>query len=150
MDDLAKILLTAAATAFAGMIVFVASQLLGKLVIEPIQDFKKLLGEIRYALVFHEQAALTPGGKTEKEDEAATAFRKLACDLRSKISAVPLYDRWARMSEGFLPKRQDVIDASVCLMGLSNTVHSANRFESNPARISKIERLLGFEAWDGK
>ena len=148
MDDLTKILLTSSATALGAVLVFVASQLLGKLVIEPIQDMKKLLGEIRYALVFHAQAIFTPVGDRAGEDEAAKSLRKLSCDLRSKVGSIPFYDYWATRSRGFLPHRQDAMAASKQLMGLSNSVHQANRFEKNPARIAKIEQLLNYEPID--
>jgi hypothetical protein len=148
MSELTKILLTSSATALGAILVFVASQLLGKLVIEPVQDLKRLLGEIRYALVFHAQAISTPVGDTTSEDEAAKVLRKLACDLRSKIGAVPKYDFWASHSRGFLPLRTDAVEASKLLMGLSNSVHRANRYEKNPAQVEKIERLLGYEPFD--
>lgn len=148
MDDLTKILLTSALTATGAVVVFVASQILGKLVIEPVQDVKKLLGEIRYALVFHAQAILTPVGDPAAEDRAAEALRKLSCDLRSKIGSVPFYDNWARVSKGFLPRRQNAIEAAKELMGLSNSVHEAPRPASNGKCIAKIERLLGFEPMD--
>lgn len=63
MDDFTKILLTSSLTAIGAVVVFVASQILGKLVIEPIQDLKKTLGEIRYSLVFHAQAIMTCSGQ---------------------------------------------------------------------------------------
>lgn len=125
--------------------VFVASQILGKLVLEPIQDMKKLLGEVRYALVFHAQAILTPVGDRASEDAAGEALRKLACELRSKVGAVPFYDFWARTSRGFLPRRASALDASKHLLGLSNSVHREDRSEDNGKRVGKIERLLGFD-----
>lgn len=148
MDDLSKILLTSSATALGAVFVFVASQLLGKLVIEPIQDLKKLLGEIRYALVFHAQAILTPVGNVAAEDEAAKTLRKLACDLRSKVGSVPYYEHWAKCSRGFLPTQKDALEASKLLIGLSNSVHQNQRSEKNAARVSKVEQLLGYEPID--
>jgi uncharacterized membrane protein YdcZ (DUF606 family) len=47
MNDFTKILLTSSLTAVGTIAVFAANQLLGTLVIEPIQDMKKLPGEIR-------------------------------------------------------------------------------------------------------
>ena len=144
MDDLTKILLTSSATALGAVLVFATSQLLGKLVIEPVHDLKKLLGEIRFALVFHAQAIMTPVGDIAAEDEAAKTLRKLSCELLSKIEAVPLYDFWVAISHGFLPRRQNAVDASKELMGLSNSVHQADRSDKNAARISKIEKSLNF------
>lgn len=148
MDDLTKILLTSSATALGAVMVFVTSQILGKMVIEPIQDLKKLIGEIRYVLVFHAQAILTPVGNLSEESDSAKVLRKLACDLRSKVGAIPYYDRWVALSQGFLPVRLDALETSKLLIGLSNSVHQANRSEKNVARIAKIEQLLGFEPID--
>ena len=148
MDDLTKILLTSSLTAIGAVVVFVASQILGKLVIEPVQEVKKLLGEIRHALVFHAPAILTPVGDRAGEDRAAEALRKLSCDLRSKIGSVPFYDKWARVSKGFLPRQSDAREAAKQLLGLSNSVHSSPRPDSNGARIAKIARLLSFESMD--
>ena len=148
MDDLTKILLTSSLTIIGAVLVFVASQILGKLVIEPIQDLKKTLGEIRYALVFHAQAIMTPVGDREGENKASEALRKLACDLRSKVGAVPFYDRWAAISRGFLPAQTNAFEASKHLIGLSNSVHQEDRSDKNSKRLAKIERLLGFEPID--
>ncbi|MGB4115808.1 MAG: hypothetical protein WBK51_04580 [Polaromonas sp.] len=148
MDDFTKILLTSSLTAIGAVVVFVASQILGKLVIEPIQDLKKTLGEIRYSLVFHAQAIMTPVGDREGEDKASEALRKLACDLLSKVGAVPFYDRWAAISSDFLPARVSANEASKCLIGLSNSVHQQNRSDRNSMRVDKIELLLGFESME--
>ncbi|MGZ3159023.1 MAG: hypothetical protein ACXU7D_02315 [Burkholderiaceae bacterium] len=148
MDDLTKILLTSSLTALGAVFVFVVSQLLGKLVIEPIQDLKKVLGEIRYALVFHAQAISTPVGNFDMEVEAAKVLRKLACELQSKIASVPCYDYWAARAKGFLPTRESAMEASKQLIGLSNSVHQPDRSDKNVARVSKVEQLLGYESID--
>ena len=148
MSELAKILLTSSLTVLTGVVVFVLSQMLGKLVIEPVQDLKKVLGEVRHALVFHAPAASTPVGDRASEDRAAEVFRRLACDLQSRIGSVPCYDALARRSRGFLPRRQDALEASKILIGLSNSVHDEKRWERNPDRMAKIRRLLGFEDLD--
>lgn len=148
MDDLTKILLISSLTALGTVVVFVASQILGKLVIEPVQEVKRLLGEIRHALVFHAPAILTPVGDRAGEDKAAEVLRKLSCDLHSKISSVPFYDQWAWVSKGFLPRQSDAREVAKDLLGLSNSVYSSPRPDSNGARIAKIERLLRFESMD--
>lgn len=45
-------------------------------------------------MVFHAQAILTPVGDRAGEDDAAKVLRKLSCDLRSKIGAIPFYGTW--------------------------------------------------------
>ena len=88
---------------------------------------------------------MTPVGDREREDKASEALRKLACDLRSKVEAVPFYDRWAVISSGFLPARANAFEASKCLIGLSNSVQKQDGSDRNSMRVDKIERLLGFE-----
>jgi hypothetical protein len=146
VDDLTKILVTSSLTVLGAVIIFVSSQLLGKLVIEPIHDLKRLLGEIQFALVFHAQAIMTPVGDRAGEDEAAKSLRKLSCDLRAKVDAIPFYDFWARISRGFVPSRENTIAASKQLMGLSNSVHQPDRWDKNDRRIAAIEKLLGYES----
>lgn len=145
MDDLTKILLTSSVTVVGGVVVFVAGQLFGKFVIEPIHDLKKLLGEIRFALVFHAQAIHTSVGDRPSEDAAAAALRKLSCDLLSKVGAVPFYFLWSTSLRGFLPPKVNSLSASKQLMGLSNSVHQPDR-SRNADRIAMIERLLSFES----
>lgn len=145
MDDLTKILLTSSLTVFGAVLVFVIGQLLGKFVIEPIQDLKRLLGEIRFSLVFHAQAILTPVGNKESEDEAQKILRKASCDLRSRIGVIPFYNWWSKLSRGFLPRKDNALEASKLLMGLSNSVHQPDRSDKNAARVTKIERLLNYE-----
>jgi hypothetical protein len=110
MGELEKILLTAVVTTFGAIIVFVVTQPFGKLVVETIQDFRKVLGEIRYALVFHAQAIFTPVGDTESENEASKALRRLSCELRSKLESVPLYETWSGFARRFLPPSDDVFE----------------------------------------
>lgn len=48
MEECTKLVLTASVTIIGGVIVFVMGQIVSKFFIDPIQDLKKLLGEIRY------------------------------------------------------------------------------------------------------
>jgi hypothetical protein len=145
MDDLTKILLTSSLTVIGSIAVFVASQLLVKLVIEPIQEMKRVLGEIQHALLLHRQAIFTPVGDRDAENKATEAFLKLACDLRSKLGSVPFYDNWATISRGFLPERKNAFEASKELIGLSNSMFQANRSEINHIYVDKIRLILNLE-----
>lgn len=148
MDDLTKILLTSMFTAIGGVLVFVAGQVLLKFVIEPIQELKKLIVEINFGLVFHAQAIHTPVGDRTTEDEASKAFRKLACDLSSKVAAIPWYGFWSKRSHGHLPNSKDINTASSQLIGLSNSVYGENRSEINEKRVGKIRSLLNLKGLD--
>lgn len=145
MGDFAKILVTSVFTAAGAILVFVVTQSFGKLVIEAVQDVRKVLEEIRYALVFHAQAIFTPVGDADAEREAGKAFRRLACELRSKVESVPLYVFWSRWSGRFLPPKEEAFQAASHLIGLSNSVGGPTRPSTNHALVKKIELLLKFE-----
>lgn len=145
MGDFAKIFVTSVCTAAGAVLVFAITQLFGKLVIEAVQDFRKTLGEIRYALVFHAQAIFTPVGDAAGEAEASKVLRRLSCELRSKVESIPLYEFWSRWSGRFLPAKKCVLQAASHLIGLSNSVQGSTRPPTNPALVAKIESLLEFE-----
>ena len=149
MGDFAKIFITSVFTATGAVFVFVITQLFGKLVIEAVQDFRKTMGEIRYVLEFHAQAIFTPVGDTAGEDEASKAFRRLSCELRSKVESIPMYEFWSRWSGRLLPPRKCVFQAASHLRGLSNSVHGGTRPPTNAALVAKIESLLDFEPLEG-
>ena len=148
MDDATKIVVTASLTVSGGVIVLVLGQLLGKFVIDPLHEVKKVLGEIRFALLFHAQAIMTPVGDHESEDKAGEVLRRLASELHSRVGAVPFYDIWSAISKGFFPSKTSALDAAKRLMGLSNSMRQEGRSDKNAARVSRIEKLLGFEPWE--
>jgi hypothetical protein len=82
VTETAKIILTALATIFGGVLVYVAGQLLSKLFIEHIQEQRKVIGEIDVGLVLwaREWANLQdfPTGRTDQRVEAEKAFREYA------------------------------------------------------------------------
>lgn len=149
MGDFAKIFITSVFTATGAVFVFVITQLFGKLIIEAVQDFRKTLGEIRFALVFHAQAISTPVGDTAGEGEASKTFRRLSCELRSRVESIPLYEFWSRWSGRFLPPKKCVFQAASHLIGLSNSVQGSTRPPTNAALVAKIESLLEFEPLEG-
>src|SRR5262245_13700323 len=131
MDDLTKLVLPAALALFGGVIVFVVGQLLGKFIIDPLHEVKKLLSEIQFSILFHAHALMTPVGDRQAEDRAMESFRRLSLDLHTKVSSVPFYGPWSAVSCGFWPKRGDALAAAKFLMALSNSVHQAERSEKN-------------------
>ncbi|MBI1921868.1 MAG: hypothetical protein HYS23_12400 [Geobacter sp.] len=148
MRELAKIVMTSAATILGGVIVLIAGQLLSKFFIEPLQEFKKLLGEIRYSLVFFAREIHTPiSGDKDICDKASEALRKHSCDLRSKVAAIPFYEFMSNRSSGFLPNKASVLEAARLLIALSNSVHKDDR-SMNFDLKRKIYSLLGFGSID--
>jgi hypothetical protein len=151
MSDIEKILVTAAFTIIGGVTVYVIGQLLSKFFIEPVQDLRKVIGEVRFNLAFHTPEIYTPIGRTkERSDRARDALMKSSCDLLAKLHAVSLYDRLASVSKGVLPPRKAIEDAAVHLRGLSTHMHETGekadeKLEIIANHVERIEKLLGLK-----
>lgn len=128
-------------TIIVAVSIFVSGQVIIKFIIDPIHDFRKLLGEIKHELIFHAQAIQTPVGTREKEDEASLVLRKLSCHLLSKTFSIPFYRQLSSVVPKFLPPKENINDASKWLIGLSNSVHTKDRSD-NYKKVARIEKML--------
>lgn len=151
MSDIEKILITSTFTIFGGVAVYVVGQLLSKFFIEPVQDLRKAIGEVRFNLAFHAPEIHTPIGRTkEKSDKVRDALMKSSCDLLAKLQAISLYDWWASMSREVLPSRKSIEAAAVQLRGLSTYVYETGEKANDDLdviakRVARIEKLLGLK-----
>ena len=65
-------------TIISGVFVFILGQLVLKLIIEPIQEFRKTLADIAFALIEYANIYSNPGyAGNELENKASEEFRKL-------------------------------------------------------------------------
>jgi len=122
MSDLVKIVLTACVTLVGGVILLVATQIFTRFVVDPLVDFRRLLGEVSHTLVFHANCLHNPVtmASTPEFADARRQCRMLASRLRSFSAAVPLYSFLACIH--LVPPLSNVYDASSNLIGLSNTM----------------------------
>lgn len=131
-------------TVISGVITYVLGQLVLKLLIEPVQEMKKLIGQIAHSLIEHANVIQNPGAPTEEQMKATSLhLRKLCALLEAQLYLVPMY----RLTAGIfgLPTREKVLSASRSLMGLSNSVFRAadHIYESNAKRVENIHDSLG-------
>lgn len=145
MSDLEKILWTSASTIFGGVILFVIGQLLSKFLIEPIQEFKKAIGEVRFNLAYYAPTIHTPISRDkERSDKAYDAIMRNSCDLLTKADAIPFYR--------FLPRQlilpiKHIDRAAIDLRALTTYLHETgekadSHIEALNGRVESIERLL--------
>jgi hypothetical protein len=133
------------ATAISAVLVFVAGQIVQRFVIEPVQEQKRLIGEIAHVLLFYanrgpegvEVGTFTP----EHIHEASHHLRNLAGSLRSTLFYVPFYDLLALL--GRVPKKYDVLEAAQQLVGWSNGILSKRSGPDNSRRRRIIAEKLG-------
>jgi hypothetical protein len=111
MSDLEKILVTSMLTVLGGVVVFAVGQLLSKFVIEPVNELRKAIGEVRYNLLFFAPDILTPIGRTREScDKVRDALRKNSSDLYIRSEAIPFYPLTSRVFRGSVPPRDKVAD----------------------------------------
>ena len=150
MSEVAKIALTALATIIVGVIVYVAGQLVSKLVLDPLQEQRKVIGDIHVALEFWTRELVSlmpyPAGRTEERDRAEKEFRVYASRLVATTSGIA---RWLYRVALWLgaPRPDDVRLAARELIGLSNNLYSetATRREdaqANRQRMANIRQYL--------
>jgi hypothetical protein len=144
-------------TALVAVVVFVVTQSFLKLVLEPIQAQRTLIGEVVLALTVYEKALTlrvdrADGGEAwfgatlEESKEAEKALRELGGRLQASLWSVPLYDVFALIR--VVPKLVDVVVAANELhMWYSQLPAPVNGHQ--PARIQdcrdNISKSLGIE-----
>jgi hypothetical protein len=148
---------TGIVTALVAVVVFVVTQSFLKLVLEPIQEQRKLIGEVASALTVYEKAFTlrvvdASGGETwfgaspDEAKEAEKVLRELAGRLRSSLWSVPVYDLFAFIR--MVPKLADVVVAADELQMWYSQLHASVN-EHQAARIREcrniISKSLGIE-----
>lgn len=137
-------------TVVTAVITFVVGQLIVKLVIEPVQDLNRTIGKISHALIEHANVYQNPGLRPpEVQTETSSHLRKLSSQLQAHLFLVPAYSFTAWLFR--LPSRNDLLEASKSLIGLSNSVFrdSENVMEHNFKRAEKIADSLGIFMAEG-
>lgn len=126
------------ATVITGVLVFVASQFIMKFVLEPLQEYRSLLGRIGSSLILYANVC-----QVSPPEDIATArkeLRKQASDLMERVYSIPAYGL-LRLLFAWMPSEEDVIAASRQLIGRSNDVGSEHVDPNREKEIIKRLRL---------
>lgn len=137
-------------TVFAGVTTYVLGQLILKLLIEPVHDLKRTIGEIAHSLIEHANVIQNPGvPKEEVMIETSRHLRKLSSQLEAHLYLIPKYLFTSKLF--FLPSRNSVLSAARSLMGLSSSVFRATEgiYKQNARRVEKICDSLGIYLSEG-
>ncbi|PHX06127.1 hypothetical protein [Vibrio splendidus] len=131
-------------TVLSGVLVFVMGQLVLKLLIEPIQELRKLVSKIAYDLIKLANVLANPTNP-EKENftEARMVMREHSSNLHAHFYLVPFYNISCRLFG--LPTEREVLNATKELIRLSNSRGGilANQAILNSYSIQKIKVSLG-------
>jgi hypothetical protein len=121
---------TAALTALFGVIVFVVGQSAQRFVLKPVQDQRKVIGDIAHAVLMYGnvnsvsevQARGMPVSWPANPDQVVRDVRDLAARLQASLYVIPAYQAlaWLRL----VPSRARILRAIQGLTGWSNSVYS--------------------------
>ena len=151
LEDLTKIILTSGLTILGGVIVYVTGQILTRFFIDPYHEYRKAVGEVADALIYHANIYMNPGGGSPTEPRAARidatsdALRQKASLLRVRAYAIPWYDAFASCK--LVRQRASKERASGALIGLSNNIFQGDVRENRRLR-NEIIRELGSPRFD--
>jgi hypothetical protein len=135
---------TVFSTVLSGVVIFVLGQLIVKLLLDPVQDMKKTIGQISHTLVESAHVISNPGVPTKEiMDETSSSLRKLSSQLHAHLYIIPWYGVTAKVFQ--LPSKTKLLAASSALIGLSNGVYKGNGkvYEFNAKKVEKVCDSLG-------
>jgi len=139
VDKLYGALITACFTLTGGVLLMVSTQIFTRCVIDPLVEFRRLIGEVAYTLILHAQWLCNPNAAADRPEfqQAKVECRRLASRLHSLAAAVPLYGLFVDL--GVVPERTEVDGAAQALIGLSNMGEDTPReiVQKHYDRISK-------------
>jgi hypothetical protein len=122
----------------------VLGQLIIKLLVDPVHDFRRTVADIALALIEYANVYANPGvAGSEVEKKVSEELRRLSSRLNSQMYLIPCYRITAKIFG--LPLREKVVDAASNLIGLSNGVFrsASDLVLVNVERANKIRNVLG-------
>ena len=139
-------------TVLSGVTTFVIGQLIVKLVIDPVQEMKKTIGQISHSMIEYANVIANPGVLSDDiMNETSKHLRQLSSQLHAHLYIVPQYQKTAKVFG--LPGKEEVLAASGSLIGLSNSVFRAGSsdriYEQNAKRVEIVRDSLGIYMAEG-
>jgi hypothetical protein len=139
---------TAALTAVFGVAVFVAGQTVQRFVLEPVQEQRKILGEIAHAVLMYGnvdhvadiRARNLPVSWSVEPEQVVRDVRGLAARLQATLYLIPAYQFLAFLH--IVPPKRQILEAIKGLTGWSNSIYSggATLARDGVVRALKIPR----------
>ena len=136
----------------AGVIIYVLGEIAVKIIIDPVQELKRVIADIAFKLIHYSHIYQisspddTAGQAAEKSidrqqlEQAANEYRKLASMLNAGYHLVPFY-AIARLLF-FLPRETDIIEARNALLEMSEEIFAAPKSFVIAEKRKSIEKKL--------
>jgi hypothetical protein len=135
-----------------GVIIYVLGQIITKIVIDPVQELKRVIADVAFKLIHYshvfrlssaEETPQATANKTiarEDLEKTADEYRKLASMLNAAYRLVPFYPL-ARFVF-LLPREADIVDARNDLIEMSEEIFAAPKSFVISERRKSIEKKL--------
>lgn len=133
-------------TVLIGVGVFVISQYILKLVLEPIIRVRRAVADVSSTVLFR-QAKIT---NATHDLEVAEELRRASSQLRASISEVPCYSFLCRLGLFGIPGKSNVRGACRCLNLLAGHANDPSKersrlVDANDEALNKLGKLLNTE-----
>ncbi len=133
---------TATVTVLVGVVVYVAGQVITKLLLEPVHELRLQIGKVADALLYFANVYYNPKSNAYSSSElieASHALRRSAAALVAHGQAVVLYQVFVAMR--LIPSWKNLREAQGALIGLS----SLSSDETDDLR-KQVEAALGLRS----
>jgi hypothetical protein len=117
---LTQAILTSVLTLFGACLLFLLSQFIAEGIIKPYVEYRKVLADITYTLIYHANIIVSApaGSKREEHAEISEKLRQLSARLRASITALPFQDLLRLLQ--LIPPQSSIQDAAGRLIRISN------------------------------
>jgi len=101
-------------------VLLLISQLASEGIIKPYVEYRKVLADITYTLIYHANIIVSApaGSKREEHAEISERLRQLSARLRSAITALPFHELMRLFQ--LVPRQEHIHDAAARLIRMSN------------------------------
>jgi hypothetical protein len=138
-------IVTAGLTTLLGLVAFVLGQFALKLLVEPIQEQARIVGEVAHTLTYYRNVSSeTSGFGREGIAEARRKYRDLAARLRMNLRVLRLWYR-AFARPPFVLPAEDVKKAATSLIVLGATVQKGADAEDVMSHRAVVRKSLNIE-----
>jgi hypothetical protein len=137
-------MLTAILILIGAGVLLLASQFVAEGVIKPYVEYRKVLAEVSYTLIYYSNIIVSAPAQSKREEQAEISdrLRQLSARLRSAITALPFQELmgWLQL----VPPRQRIQDAAARLVRISNLLLETEQKRHDEIRhdIAAIGALL--------
>jgi hypothetical protein len=130
-------------TVLSGVFVFVIGQIIQKFLLEPIKEYKKVIGKIDNELKYHANIIVSSGLDLELVIESSRTMRRLSGEFEALYKQIPFRKPLSYVK--LIPDHNNAAEAASSIIRISNAGGQSGREGMNYDEVIKIRKLLNIE-----